>query len=205
MAGCSGGPSLEQSLLVGLLTASVRTGHNVCVTGDVPTSLWAHPNVVVKDSAIEGKGLFAAKTLPEGEIVIRLSGRMVSTTELVRLIEYANADPSHPYVDTLTIYEDRHLVLPAGSMVHFGNHSCDPNLWHVGPFEIATRRVVCEGEELTVDYGTQSGGPGFSMACYCGSPLCRGVVSSSDWRLSTLQERYQGHWVPALELRISND
>lgn len=177
---------------------------NICVTDEVPESLWVHPDVVVNDSTIEGKGLFAAKDLPKGEVVIHLSGRIVSTVELVGLIEHATADPSHAYVDTLTIYEDRHLVLPSGSVVHFGNHSCDPNLWHVGPFEIATRRVVAAGDELTIDYGTQSGGPGFSMVCHCGSPLCRGVVSSGDWRLSALQERYQGHWVPALKLRIAN-
>lgn len=186
------------------LAPYANSRHNVLVTDDVPTSLWVHPGVVVKDSAIEGKGLFAAKGLFEGEIVIRLSGRMVSTAQLVRMIEFANADPSHPYVDTLTIYEDRHLVLPTGSVVHFGNHSCDPNLWHVSPFEIGTRRAIPKGEELTVDYGTQSGAPGFSMTCHCGSPLCRGVVSSSDWRLPALQGRYEGHWVPALELRIAN-
>ena len=137
------------------------------------------------------------------EIVIRLSGRLVSTDELARLIEHANSDPSHVYVDTLTIHEDAHLVLPAASVIHFGNHSCDPNLWHVGPFEIATRHAVHIGDELTIDYGSQSGAPGFSMDCSCGSPLCRGVVSSDDWRLSELQTRYRHHWVPALEARIA--
>ena len=74
-----------------------------------------------------------------GEVVLCLNGRLVSTKELGRLIEQANADPSHSFVDTLTIYEDAHLVLPPGTLIHFGNHSCDPNMWHVGPYEIATR------------------------------------------------------------------
>jgi uncharacterized protein len=179
------------------------TGHNVQVADALPETLWLHPGVVVRASAIEGRGLFVTEDLPTGEIVLRLSGRLVSTDELARLIEHANADPSHAYVDTLTIYEDAHLVLPAGSVIHFGNHSCDPNLWHVGPFEIATRRAVHVGEELTIDYGTQSGAPGFSMACSCRSPLCRGVVTSDDWRLPALQTRYRHHWVPALEARIA--
>ena len=129
-----------------------------------------------------GERALCGEELPAGEIVLRLSGRLVSTDELARLIEHANADPSHAYVDTLTIYEDTHLVLPSGSVIHFGNHSCDPNMWHRGPFEIATRRAVDAGEELTIDYGTQSGAAGFSMACSCGSALCRGAVSSDDWR-----------------------
>jgi hypothetical protein len=170
----------------------------------VPEMLWVHPCVVVRDSSIEGRGLFVTEDLPQGEIVIRLSGRLVSTDELARLIEYANANPSHAYVDTLTIYENVHLVLPPESAVHYGNHSCDPTMWHVGPFEIATRRAVHVGEELTIDYGTQTGAPGFTMACSCGSPLCRGKASSDDWRLPVLQARYRHHWVPALEARIGH-
>lgn len=167
-----------------------------------PETLWVHSHVAVRDSNIEGKGLFASEDLPADVVVLRLSGRLVSTAELAKLIEYANADRLHTYVDTLTVYEDNHLVLPPGTLIHFGNHSCDPNMWHVGPFEIATRRAVEVGEELTIDYGTQSGAAGFSMQCHCGSPVCRGVISSEDWRLAALQTRYRHHWVPALEARI---
>jgi hypothetical protein len=178
-------------------------GHNGPMADGPPETTWVHPQIVVKDSNIEGKGLFAREDLPAGEIVLRLGGGLVSTNELGRLIETANADPSHSYVDTLTVDEDTHLVLPPGTLVHFGNHSCDPNMWHVGPYEISTRRAVEGGEELTIDYGTQSGAAGFSMACSCGSPLCRGRVTDDDWRLPALRARYQHHWVPALEARIA--
>jgi hypothetical protein len=179
------------------------SGHNVQMPNIPPETLWVHPSVVVRDSDIEGRGLFATRELATGIIVLRLGGRLVSTDELAELIEHANADPSHDYVDGLTTHQDLHLVLPPGTVIHFGNHSCDPNIWHVGPYAIATRRVVQVDEELTVDYGTQSGAAGFSMTCYCGSALCRGFVSSNDYRLPALQERYRNHWVPALEARIS--
>jgi uncharacterized protein len=168
-----------------------------------PVALWTHPPVVARPSGIEGRGLFATEELAADVIVLRLSGRLVSSDELARLIEHANADPSHPYVDTLTIDEGTHLVLPPDSLLHFGNHSCDPTMWHVGPYEIATRRIVRTGEELTIDYGTQSGAAGFSMTCRCGAALCRSVVSSDDWAIPALQERYRHHWVPALEARIT--
>lgn len=164
---------------------------------------WLHEKLAIQESAIEGKGLFATEDLPADLVVIRLAGRLVSSLELASLIDRAKADPSAAYVDTLTIYEDVHLVLPPATKVHFGNHSCDPNLWHVGPYDIATRRRVAAGEELTIDYGTQSGASGFSMTCHCGSPHCRSVISSNDWRLRYLQDRYRNHWVPALEERIS--
>jgi uncharacterized protein len=165
--------------------------------------LWLHEHIALGDSVIEGEGLFATADIPSGTIVIRLAGHLVSTEELAGLLARARADPSTPYVDTLTIDDDAHLVLPPGSAVHFGNHSCDPNLWHAGPFDIATRRRVAGGEELTIDYGTQAGAPGFAMTCHCGDPRCRHVISSDDWRLPALQECYRDHWVPALEARIA--
>lgn len=86
--------------------------------------------------------------------------------------------------------------------IHFGNHSCDPTLWHLGPYELSTRRDVIAGEEATLDYGTASGADGFRMACRCGAAACRGEVSSADWMRVELHKRYCGHWVPALQERI---
>jgi hypothetical protein len=156
-------------------------------------------SVIVSDSAIAGRGMFTNQALEPGRVVLRLGGRLVSTEELARLIHHSDR-----YVDTVTVFEDVHLVLPSGTTMHYGNHSCEPNLWHVGPYEIATRRRIGAGEELTMDYGTQSGAPGFAMACRCGAPRCRAVVTSEDWRRSDLQARYAGHWVPALEERIQH-
>jgi hypothetical protein len=163
-----------------------------------PDTPWVHDAVVVRDSAIAGRGLFADDRLAEGTVVIRVGGRLVGTDELRELI-----DTSDVYVDTLTVFEDVHLVLPTATTVHYGNHSCDPTLWHVGPYEIATRRPIRRGEELTVDYATQTGAPGFSMSCGCGASACRGLVTSEDWRREDLRARYAGHWVPALEKRIA--
>lgn len=164
---------------------------------------WVHPAVAVSRSGIEGKGLFATEDIAVGTVVIRLGGRLVTTGELGRLIAAAEAEPELPYVDSVTVYEDAHLVLPPGTMVHFGNHSCDPNLWHAGPYEVAARRQIRAGEELTIDYGASSGAPGFTLTCLCGSALCRGQVTSDDWRRPELQRAYAGHWAPALAERIS--
>jgi hypothetical protein len=155
--------------------------------------------LAVRRSPIEGRGLFFTHHLAAGTTVVRLGGRLVTSEELDRLVGEAEGDPTAPYVDTITVHEDRHLVLPPGTPVHFGNHSCDPTLWLVGPLELATRRSVAAGEEATIDYGTISGAAGFTMPCRCGATVCRGQVTSTDWRLADLQERYQGHWAPALQ------
>ncbi|CAN5296515.1 SET domain-containing protein-lysine N-methyltransferase [soil metagenome] len=167
-----------------------------------PGDVWLHPSVEVGRSAIEGKGLFATHNLAMATIVVRLGGRLVPSAELVELLARADAEPDGPYVDTITIYEDAHLVLPPGTVIHYANHSCDPNLCHAGPYELAARRPIRPGEELTVDYGTNSGADGFEMTCRCGSAACRGTITSEDWRRPDLQARYGDHWTPALRSRM---
>jgi uncharacterized protein len=89
-------------------------------------------------------------------------------------------------------------MLPDRSPTHFANHNCDPSLWHLSQYEVATRRTIDAGDELTIDYATNSGDPSFTMECTCGSPLCRGTITAEDWRRPELQDRYEGHWIPAL-------
>jgi hypothetical protein len=165
----------------------------------IPSEPWLHPDVQVRASPIDGQGLFAGVPLDTGVVVVRLGGHVVGTDELRALIAAAEADPDMPYIDTVTIAADRHLVLPSDTPVHYGNHSCDPTIWHVDQFAIATRHPVAAGDELTVDYATQSGLAGWSMTCACGTALCRSVVTAEDWRRPELRERYAGHWLRVTE------
>jgi SAM-dependent methyltransferase len=120
-------------------------------------------------------------------------------------LESLLADPEQPYVDTITVSESEHLVLPPRRDNGYGNHACDPSLWWTGRYELAARRDIGAGEEVTNDYGTSTGEPGFAMACDCGSALCRYTVTGDDWRRPELRERYGRHWVPALLDRIRRD
>jgi uncharacterized protein len=163
-----------------------------------PASVWADPRVVVRESRIEGRGLFAAAAIDAGEPVLRLGGRLVSDRDLAALFGEAGE-----YVDTVAVYPDRHLVLPARTPLHFGNHSCDPTMWFSGPYEVRAPRRLGPGEELTLDYGTCSAGPGFTLACACGAAACRTTVTGDDWRRPELQARYGDHWTPVLLDRIA--
>lgn len=163
---------------------------------------WLHPDVEVRRSPIHGLGLFARLPIAEGAAVSRLGGRMVSGAELDALFAAAGADPARPYIDTITVADGRHLVLPPRRPNGYGNHSCDPNTWWVGPYTPVARRGIAAGEEVTNDYGTSTGDRLFTMDCGCGSRLCRGRVTGGDWRLPDLRRRYGDHWVPALLERI---
>jgi len=167
--------------------------------GEPEADCWLHPAVEVRTSPIAGRGLFARIPIAAGTVVSRLGGRLVSPTELDRLI----ADPDQPYIDSIAVSETEHLVLPPRRDNGYGNHGCDPNLWWVGPYELAARRDITAGEELTNDYATSTGEPGFVMACDCGSELCRGTITGDDWRRPDLRQRYGKHWVPVLLARIA--
>ncbi|MGC4936400.1 SET domain-containing protein [Kribbella sp. DT2] len=157
---------------------------------------WAHPHLVVRESSIAGQGLFATAPIAAGEVVSVLAGRKVSTAELTGLLK-------HPPVDTITLEDDLHLVLPNDPrpVIAYGNHSCDANTWWTDAVTLTARRDFAPGDELTSDYGTSTGVDNWQMTCTCGSLLCRKVITGADWQLPELQERYGNHWIPELLAR----
>ena len=166
----------------------------------VPAECWLDARLEIRVSGIEGRGLWASAPFAAGEVVARLGGRLVTRTELLAMFaerEQTGGD----YVDCLSIDEGIDLVLPERQPIHFMNHGCDPNVWHVDPFTLAARRPIAANEELTLDYATQADGD-FEMDCRCGSRLCRRRITGADWRRSELQTRYGDHWVPILLKRI---
>lgn len=165
-----------------------------------PEEPWLHLALSVEVSPIEGRGLFAVEPVAVGVTVVVFGGRLVTDAELAAVFAASTG-----YVDTLSIDVDLNLVLPGRTPAGFGNHCCDPNLWWGGDYSLITRRPLEIGDEATLDYGTISDATDFTMACSCATSLCRREVTGQDWRLPDLQDRYDSHWVPALQRRISGD
>jgi len=163
---------------------------------------WLHPAVSIGPSAIAGTGLFATTLIGAGTVLLRVGGRLVSTSTFHALIAEAQRDPARGYVDSIVVDEDTQLVLPPRSASSFGNHSCDPNLRWADGYRLSARRDIGPAEELTNDYATSTADPSFLLRCHCGSTRCRGMVTGEDWRIPELQQRYDGHWVPMLQRRI---
>lgn len=163
---------------------------------------WLHSDVEVRTSRIEGKGLFARALIPAGTAVSRMGGRLATDAELQAAFAAAALDPAHPYIDTYTVDDGLHLILPPRRPNGYGNHGCDPNLWWIDGYTLAARRDVGPGDELTNDYATSTGIAEFCMDCVCGSASCRTTISGSDWQRPDLQHRYGDHWTPALLKRI---
>ena len=162
-----------------------------------PAESWVHPDTAVQLSRIAGRGLFASAPVAAGTVVCRLGGRLVSTAELKALFETSDA-----YVDSIVVDVDVHLLLPAGDLAHFTNHSCEPNLGWADEYTLVALRDIAAGDELTDDYATSTADPAFVLMCHCETYRCRQVIEGTDWQIPQLQQRYAGHWVPYLQRLI---
>jgi hypothetical protein len=158
-----------------------------------PRDSWLSPAIEVRASPIEGRGLHAVRPIARGEIVYRLGGQVIDDATLAAL--------TPPY-SSVTLGGGWNLLTDPAHPVRYGNHACDPNCWHDDATTISARRPIAAGEELTLDYATNTGVEAWSLTCRCGAPTCRGTVTGADWRRPELQTAYGDHWSPSLLAKI---
>ncbi len=157
---------------------------------------WLDPQIEVRPSCIEGRGLFAREPIRAGEVIAVMGGVPITTAQLAEIIATGEA------YSCAAIREDVHLLQNADDALRFGNHSCDPNLWMRDAVTIEARRAIEPGDEVTTDYALMTVDPAWRMRCQCGSRACCGVIRGDDWRREELQSRYRGHFVPFIDERI---
>ena len=96
-----------------------------------------HPLVIVKESDIHGKGLFAKKPIKEGEIIGEIEG--------------TPANNDGPYV--LWIDEEKYKAIEVENVFKFINHNCRPNACYYDDLTVVALRDIEPGEEITHHYG----------------------------------------------------
>lgn len=82
---------------------------------------------------------------------------------------------------------------PSGATDDLVNHSCDPNAGVIitgKSVALNAIRDIAEGEEITWDYSTTMFEDDWTMACHCGSPLCRGVIREFRLLPKEIRKRY---------------
>lgn len=155
-----------------------------------------HPAIIVKDSGIQGKGLFATADIRAGEMtwqqgpdeqryhIDTIRGWPPEKQENFWRYAYQVGDGWYHGPESGVVTD------PADYM----NHSCDPNTWFVDDALMVARRDIKTGEEITYDYATSETAESFVLHCKCGAPNCRQVVRGTDYRKNeAVRQQYGKH------------
>ena len=154
------------------------------------------PRIIVRNSPIHGRGVFANRGIPAGTEIITYKGRLLTHDEADARFG-GNSEEGHTYLFTL----NEHYVIDGddqGNSARWINHSCSPNCRAVtiehdsGEPErdrivIESLRDIAKGEELSFDYGIVLDVPHTKArkriwACRCGSPACTGTLLKAKSR-----------------------
>lgn len=122
-------------------------------------------NVVVKNSSIHGKGVFAARNFSKGEVVMHWDTRNRLSKK-----EYENlSDNEKRYV---TFLNDTYTVMQEPE--RYTNHSCNANTIAENFCDVAVRDILC-GEEITSNY-RQDSVKLEDITCLCGDVHCYKIL-----------------------------
>ena len=147
------------------------------------------PKATVRESPIQGRGLFAVEPIAQGEIVCVKGGHIFDRDVLDRVAKMLG--PAEIQIADNLFIGPLEESEREGSMI-FSNHSCEPNIGVQGQIVFVALRDIKLGEELTHDWATTDDDD-YEMECNCGAQSCRRTISGQDWRRKELQEKYDGH------------
>ncbi len=147
----------------------------------------------VRTSVIAGKGAFATRFIPKGEVIIEYVGERITHSEADKRYDDESMDEHHTFLFTIT----SRMVIDAttdGNDSRYINHSCDPNCEaeiKKGRVWISAIQDIVPGEELHYDYGYERSGDETDddearYKCLCGTSKCRGSIMEP---VSTFKKR----------------
>ena len=119
-------------------------------------------DIEIKDSQLNGKGIFAIRLIEKGEVVFEWHPKVLTKEEASKL----PADELKHFT-----YPDGENILWMQPPERYINHSCESNTVVVGRSDVASLDIL-PGEEITSDYidlETEN------FECNCKSKKCKGV------------------------------
>ncbi len=148
------------------------------------------PKIKVRSGGMEGRGVFAAEKIEQGEVVAVKAGHIVTADQIPEITstvgDFALQIHDRFYLSAISKEEIDRMTI-------FINHSCDPNVGFDGQITYVAMRDIEPGEELCHDYAMERT-DNYSLDCRCGSDLCRGKVTGEDWKNPELQKRYGAYF-----------
>jgi SET domain-containing protein len=147
------------------------------------------PLYVVRNSAIHGRGVFAARYIRKGTRILEYIGERIDNDEADRRYDDDKMKRHHTFLFTLD--KDTCIdgaIEKGGGDASFINHSCDPNCEAVitgRKIFIHALRGIEPGTELAYDYQYERTGENDAALekfylCKCGSANCRGTIMKPE-------------------------
>ena len=139
----------------------------------------------IKKSNIDNKGLYAAKSIKSGKIIINYKGKLVTKKEVEKNPKFDNDKAIYLFNINNRYDLDGDFKFNEARLI---NHSCNPNcevdgkglkLW------IVAIKDIKKGEELSYDYGFGYDEDYKQFVCKCGAKNCVGYIvrEGSRWRI----------------------
>ena len=123
------------------------------------------PDLEIRMTEHKGRGVFARAPIATGRRILIFQGRLLPSAALTDDLLAMQVGP------------DLWLCSDGSLLDDCVNHSCEPNSGFLdGEPVLSALRDIAAGEEIVWDYSTSIAEPGWTMACRCGSPSCRGVI-----------------------------
>lgn len=140
----------------------------------------------IKNSGIQGKGVFARTNLKSGESIGIVKGPIVPDNE-----ESCRKYGAH-YIHSISY---THAILVKNSL-RFTNHSCEPSCGLKNRIEIVAMKDIKKNNEITIDYDTLD--YNWEMICNCGSQNCRKKIRGYKYLDEKLKDKYKEFTAPYL-------
>lgn len=165
-------------------------------------SNWIHESLGVVDTPLCGYGVVALDFISQGTLVVMFGGNVITAAEFELLSSEMQNFPFQ-VDDELFLGPRDENDIGIGERI---NHSCDPNVGFSGAIALVALRDIPRGAEITLDYATcvASDDDAFVMACACGAPLCRKVITGHDWKNPDIQARLFSHYQPFLQAKVKS-
>ena len=141
------------------------------------------PYIIVRQSSIHSRGVFAKKDIPQGERVIEYVGERITKAESNRRADIplqrnkSNSDHGAVYIFQLNKRHDIDGYVPYNT-ARLINHSCDPNCETDiirGSIWVIALRDIQKGEEVSYNYNYDIDDYE-EHKCRCGTNRCVGYI-----------------------------
>lgn len=147
-------------------------------------------NIIVKESVIAGRGLFAKRDLKKGEVIFEFLGPV---------IKYSFTPNYRTGPHWLNLGKNMWGMPMNKSPWRYLNHSCESNSGFKEKTKIVAFRDIRRGEEITMDYSMTEAVRAWKMNCRCKARLCRKVVRSIQYLPQETFDAYKSFIPPFMQ------